>query len=183
MANISPADVIWRFNTMVKDRANSGISWGTNNYPANSIYGWFGGDTGGVPNEPSYGQVGSPGPVNAAKLRDAMLTNARLLARVKKMRIVIYRRYTRSGQSNSTETIYDGTAIAHAASQYAVEVATPATGGMLAGRQIRISDVDAYMIRLWANVLSARNRTTTLTNTVCHNSCHNSCHSSGRGRR
>lgn len=179
MANITPADVRNRFITGVMNRSNSSISWGTNNYPGGSNAGWFGGTTAGLSSIPTEAAIGG-GAVSASKMANALLENARLLARCRRTRIVIYLQNS-SGGSWWNSTYYDGTDIAHLTQGYAVGVAMPPVPGV--NTPASIASVDNFVAGLWANLQNARNNTATLTNTICHSSCHSNCHSAGRGRR
>lgn len=185
MANITKGDVYYKANVLIRDKCNSGISWGTNSYPANSLVGWFGGTTAGKTTTPSI--AGSE--VNAANIVAGLTAFAAAFSSIRRTRIVIYRSMNgynpARGNVNSwhawTETLYDGTAIANLA--YDTTGASPGSHVVTAGRVAVLGSVDAVCNNLYNDyVANSRNVTATLTNTVCHYSCHSNCHDS-RGRR
>lgn len=168
-------------NSRIRDRCNSGISWGSNNYPANSLPGWFGGSSSGLNASLSAGsfQAGEP---DAAQTAARLRSFANQFAAIRLMRIVIYR--SKSGYSNNTaDVIYDGTAVAHSAYSVGAFANTVAMSKLHAGVELDITDLNSSVDELWnAYVANARSSALTRTNTVCHSSCHSSCHAS-RGRR
>lgn len=181
MSNITDSSVRSRFNSLVRNRSNNGISWGTNNYPNNALSSWFGGNTSGITGTAFNGFRPEGTTAEASDLRAALLEQTREYARIKRMRIRIRRQRTR-GKDESLETIYDNTAVAHALSGNAQSVSAPGNNGVVANTDASFSQVESYLQSLWSNLSSARSHVTTRTREVCHNSCHNSCHGS-RSRR
>lgn len=164
-------------NAIMVNNMNSGISWGTNNYPANSNPGWFAGTNGGVAFAAAAGhfQAGVPSPSQTVAALRAIANN---FGGIRTTRIVIY-----MATDGAATPIYDGTAVANTI--YGVgDFAAQANLSMVA--QNTDMDLNVYNTAcnaLWsAYVANCRNQVLTLTNTICHTSCHTSCHSS-RGRR
>lgn len=165
-------------NARIRDRCNSGITWGTNSYPANALVGWFGGTTAGITTSMSRNNftAGEPDPAQAAA---ALRTFANNFARIRRTRIVIYRTHYQLGSTVD----YDGTAVAHTATSAGAFANNVPVSGLRPGVEMDINTLNASIDELYnAYVASARNTTLTLTNTICHSSCHSNCHSA-RGRR
>lgn len=165
-------------NNYVRNQANSGISWGTNNYPSGSLGGWFGGDTNGQP---------AAFDINWLPMGDASASNtaaylryfANLFGQIRRTRIVIYYLHYLYG----TQVQYDGTAIAHTAYSVGDYASGAALPGLAAGADMDLNNLNACGQSLWNSYYAnARNTTLTLTNTICHTSCHDNCHCA-RGRR
>ena len=176
-------DVTSRANTRIRDRANSGLSWGTNNYPAGSLVGWFGGTTAGLTAGMNAGGL-SGGTMSAANVIQRLREFTNTFARLRRMRITIaYGNNSGEDFVNSWDDIqYDGTAYGFSAT-----AATPAGGGQAAISGIkgalRIADIDNTVNNMYnAYVTHNRNNTISLYNRVCHTSCHDNCHCA-RGRR
>ena len=181
MADLRAQDAIARFNAVVADTANGGISWGTNSYPANSDGNWFGGSTGGVWDRPVTTDINQlNNEPNAALIRDRFFEFAHRYCRVRLMRIVIYM----NGDGGAVSTIYDGTAKAHARVDQTVTPGFPGTtGGLAQANDATWSGLEAWLAAMRDSVWWAQQNVVTNTNTVCHSSCHSSCHNSGRSRR
>lgn len=164
-------------NSILKNNMNSGISWGTNNYPANSIPGWFAGTTAGVDFTATVAhfQAGKP----SASQTVAVLRNiANVFGGVRTTRIVIY--YNNNG---NLQVQYDGTAVANTIYGVGDFASQANLGGLGVNTPLSLNMFNAACLALWnVYVANCRNQVLTLTNTVCHTSCHVSCHSS-RGRR
>lgn len=165
-------------NSRIRDRCNSGISWGSNNYPANSLAGWFGGTTAGRSDTLSAGhfQAGEP---DASQAVDRLRSFANGFAAIRRTRIVIYRTHYKAGN----QVIYDGTAVAHTAYSVGAYANGVPVSALRAGVEMDINTLRTSIDELYNQyVASARNTTLTLTNTICHSSCHSNCHCA-RGRR
>jgi len=183
MADIRVYDVYNRFLTRVRELQRSGISWGTNNYPSGSLLGWFGGSTGGDYTMPSYASIrGTDGELDALRCRSSLIGVAQGYFNVRNTQITIYR--TRSGYyNNSKRLIYNVTAVAHLAPQYAADTGFPDITTVIAGNDVDQSDTYDFIESLRNNYLAfARGGATLLTRDVCHTRCHSRCHNS-RGRR
>lgn len=181
MADMRAQDAIDRFNAVVANTANGGISWGNNNYPANSNPAWFEGSTAGVPDRPYAALLTAiNNQPDAALLRDRFYEIAHRYCRVRLMRIVIYMNGDGGGQS----VLYDGTAKAHARVDQTVRPGFPGTaGGVAQGNDATWSGLETWLASMRDSVWNAQQQVVTNSNTVCHSSCHSSCHNSGRGRR
>ena len=162
----------------IRDRCNSGISWGTNNYPANSLVAWFAGTTAGQAHALSAGSF-TAGMPNATQAKTALRNFANLFGGIRSTRILIYRTHYTAGN----QLIYDGTAIAN--TNYKVgDFASSAPMTTLRDNvEMDLNTLNANLDELWNYyVTRCRNTTQTLSNTICHTSCHGNCHCA-RGRR
>jgi len=169
-------------NWRIRDRCNSGISWGTNNYPANSDPGWFGGTTGGFGHTLSRGNFAAGEP-NVAQTVAALRAFANNWGGVRLTRILIYR--TKSGYSSGNGDIleYDGTAVANTAYGVGNFAASAAMSTMRDGVDMDLAGLQTALDDLWNTYVAyARNNTATLSRVICHTSCHSNCHCA-RGRR
>jgi hypothetical protein len=184
MADVKSLDVYNQFVGRVVGYTRSGISWGTNIYPANSLVSWFGGTTSGDLGVPSLAQLQVPSDELTAKtLRDVFMSYVNVYSRIRRTQIYITR--SKSGYSNNTATvIYNAIAIAHLPAGDYVPLASPAAGGLVNGLPVDQSQTYDYIERvrnLYAQ--SARvNTLRTFSRQVCHTQCHSNCHNS-RGRR
>lgn len=185
MADIRTYDVYNRFRTRVRDLARSGLSWGTNNYPANALLSWFGGTTGGYYDMPTYAFLeGTDSEIDANTMRNAMLVFTRYYSRQRLARIIIRRNYTGYSSGNGYRVVYDTTALAHLTSADQLFLGQPPAGTVLAGQDIDQSDTYDYIERIRGefNSFVRTGAAKTLSRDVCHTQCHSSCHNS-RGRR
>lgn len=162
----------------IRARCNSGISWGTNNYPGGSIPGWFYGDTNGRAETVGAGnfQAGAP----AAAQAKAVLRNfANTFGNIRLMRILIYRSHYVVGQ----ELIYDGTAVANSVYGVGDFASAAPLAPIVGGAPMSLSQFQASCDQLW-NYYNAYCRASpvTVSNVICHTSCHSNCHCA-RGRR
>lgn len=165
-------------NSLIRNRANSGISWGTNNYPAYSIPDWFAGTTAGSGAAWSNDSWGDQDKTNATNVINALKYVTNLFGSIRNTRIVIYRSHYSLGQ----KVVSDQTAVANVVA-YVPEFANNVAMPFANGNEMNLADFDKACEDLWvAYALSTRFTTLTLTNTICHTSCHSSCHSN-RGRR
>lgn len=190
MTNITTQRIIDRFQLRARDYARSGISWGTDAYPANSITSWFGGDIAGptaLPTSANLGEiedgkytVENKDPV-ALTVKNSLQSFTEQYSQVQRVRILIYQ--TRSGYSNNASNVlHDAYAVANLASTYRNGNAISA-GALLAGNEISWASADDFITRCRSRIWSQKYYTQrTLSNSVCHDSCHMSCHSN-RGRR
>lgn len=206
MANIRPVDIVNMFNTQVKNRANSGISWGSNSKPANGGYGAiqniyndvFRGHTSGV--NATVSTSGFSGNVRFSAINTAVLAAAVKFTVIRKVSVNMRYKYNeavihhrsggRGGGSRSSSkgpdkyrNIYNGVKYGHLKSSYqATRVNDPS--GAVAGLKngaISRSAVETYMDKVWASVSTIRETTVSVHHVVCHTSCHNSCHSQCHG--
>lgn len=174
MSDLKSNDIIQEFYRIVRNFSNSGISWGTNNYPANALSGWFGGTNAGHSVSTTTTAIKNGDNINTAQATAILLSLTRELARIRRTRIVI----TKTGSG----VIYDGTAIAHLTGSRAASVAAPTKAGFTGGDDATLAGMKNYIARLKSNLETARNTTLRLDRTVCHTSCHSNCHKS-RSRR
>lgn len=174
MADVKITDVKTFFNALVKNRANSGILWGTNAMPSYALADWFGGTTAGMTAEPSEAELGAPGDVSAKKVRDGLYNCALLYSRIRLARVLVY--MTGAGY------VVDSTAMAHLAAQYQSVIVPPSLPGAQEETDLSYTALQAYVEKLWTQLNAQRNISVLLQNTVCHSSCHGSCHGS-RNRR
>lgn len=163
-------------NSLIRNRCNAGIGWGTNNYPQYSLPEWFAGTNAGSGAAFSAGQFAG-GNTNAQQAIDVLKYVANLFGGIRTTRIVIYMSHYSLGQT----VVSDQTAVAHTI--YSVAFSNNVAMPFAAGNDMNIDVFNDACNRLYNQyVASARNNVVTLTNTICHTSCHTSCHSS-RGRR
>lgn len=183
MTDASKASAVALANSWLHANANSGISWGTDNYPAGSLAGWFGGGVAGVGGM----DIGSftSGNANAGSLAAALRAFTNTFARIRRVRIVIYYA-NNSGEDfvNAFNTVqYDGTAFANTAYSAGDIAAGVSLPGLGANQNLSYANLNQACSNLWTSYYNnCRNTTLTLTNTVCHSSCHDNCHCA-RGRR
>lgn len=169
-------------NSRIRDRCNSGISWGTNNYPANSDPAWFGGPTSGLAVSMSRNDF-SGGEPSVTQAVSALRTFANRFAAIRTIRILIYR--SKSGYSSGNGNIleYDGTAVAHSAYSSGAHANSVALSAMREGVEMDLATLNSSLDELWnAYVAGARNTVLNRERVICHTSCHSNCHCA-RGRR
>lgn len=165
-------------NSLIRNRAISGISWGTNNYPAHSNPSWFAGPTSGPSAAWSNSSWGAKDKTNANDVIGALKYVTNLFGGVRNTRIVIYRSHYSAGATVVSDQTAVANVVAHVPA-FANNVAMPFANG----NEMNLADFNKACEDLYAAyVRSARSTTLTLTNTICHTSCHSSCHSN-RGRR
>lgn len=174
-SDINGNQIVNLVNSLIGQRINAQVSWGTNAYPENSIPGWFKGPTSEI-GAFSGGDAVS-GDTGAVKLREAIMLYSVLFNHISRKRIIIY--YNRN---NVLEVMTDNTAIGNFAdpvnqAKPLASAPQPLTDISLAAIQNHINDT----YNEWWNLAGAP-VTGTLTNTVCHYSCHSNCHEN-RGRR
>lgn len=162
----------------IRDRCNSGISWGTNNYPANSLVGWFAGTTAGLPHALSAANFAAGIP-NATQAKAVFRDFANLFGGIRNTRIVIYRSHYQLG----SQVIYDGTAIANTNYKVGNFAAQSPMASLRDNVEMDLATLNVNLDELWNYyVANCRSAAQTLTNTICHTSCHGNCHCA-RGRR
>lgn len=165
-------------NSRIRDRCNSGISWGTDNYPANSLAGWFGGTTAGLGESLSRDSFNA-GDTDASQVVDRLRSFANVFAAIRRTRIVIYRTHYQLGN----EVIYDGTAVAHTAYPVGAFADGVPVSAVRNGVTMDLGALNESIDELYtAYASNCRTTTLDLTHTVCHSSCHGNCHCA-RGRR
>ncbi|MCO6704828.1 hypothetical protein [Streptomyces sp. CHB9.2] len=184
MADIIRQGVADLFNGVVRANANAGISWGTNNYPAGALAGWFGGPTTGLATAMAAGNIAA-GNLSASNVASVLRNFTNQWAAIRRTRIVIYYAWN-SGEdyvNSGVNVQYDGTAVAYTAYPAGSPGNNAALPGLAAGANASYSNMQACVNNLWSSYYEmCRNTTLTLTNTVCHTSCHDNCHCA-RGRR
>lgn len=189
MTDVTTQRIIDRFNARVRAYARSGITWGTNNYPANALESWFFGSNAGPSGSPTAASLGdntnskygTGRNVVASTVKNNLQNLTQQYSSVQRVRILIYR--TKTGYSNNTkENIYDGTAVGHMASIYR-NTNNLNAGALVQGNELTWTSVYNFMETCRSRLVSQKSTTQrTLTRDVCHDSCHMSCHSN-RGRR
>lgn len=165
-------------NARIRNRCNSGISWGTNNYPGGSNPGWFAGDTNGRGEALGAGNF-TAGPPGSAQAKAVLRWFANIFGGIRLMRILIYRSHYQLGN----QLIYDGTAVAHTIYGVGDFAAAAPLGTLYKGAPLDMSNFQANCDELW-NYYNAYCRASpvTVSNVICHTSCHSNCHCA-RGRR
>ncbi|MCY1272365.1 hypothetical protein D9M68_17620 [compost metagenome] len=163
-------------NTLIANPCKAGISWGTNNYPANSDPAWFAGTNAGPDASYTAAQFEAGNP-NAQQAIDVLKYVANFFGSIRTTRIVIYRSHYSVGQT----LVSDQTAVAWI--NYPIAFSNNVAMGFADG-----NDMDLDVFNNACNALyntyyaNCRAQVATLTRTICHTSCHSSCHSN-RGRR
>lgn len=183
MTDASKASVVALANSWLYNNGNADISWGSNNFPAGGLAGWFGGTTAGVGGMDVNSF--SNGNADAASLAAALRAFTNTFARIRRTRIVIYyANNTGEDFVNAFNTVQsDVTAIAFTAYSVGDIAAGVSLPGLSAGQNESYANLNQACANLWTSYLNnCRNTTLTLTNTVCHSSCHDNCHCA-RGRR
>lgn len=169
-------------NARIRDRCNSGISWGTNNYPANSDPGWFGGTTAGHGGAMSRGSF-SAGEPSVSQAVAALRSFANQFSAIRTVQILIYRSRTGYSSGNGNILEYNGTAVANSAYSVGAYANSPVMSLMREGVEMDLGTLNTSIDELWsAYVSAARNTTLQLSRVICHTSCHSNCHCA-RGRR
>lgn len=172
MGNVTKADIVASVNTRFRDKANAGIVWGTNAFPAYARAAWFKGTTAGVPDAFTAANIPSDNP-KAAEVVAALQTFVNKFAFVRKARITIYYS-TDSGRVLETDQTNIGY-MATTAGDIASVVALPE---ITKDAVLSLSKFNDAVDRLYANyVTQCRNVALEQTNSHCHTSCHSSCHS------
>jgi hypothetical protein len=194
MGKIAKADAAWILNVLMKDRICSGITWGTNNYPAGSNPGWFYWPNTGDPSrfDPITAMDGQN--VNAQGAMNSVTYFIGFLGGIVKTRIVIYKSANGHAGSNSwyahTLTVSDQTAVACLSVETvpglygAYPVTTPISPKILPNTGAAYSSFANFCTRQVDKFMNlTRNGAAwQLNNTICHSSCHSNCHGS-RNRR
>jgi hypothetical protein len=161
-------------NVRIRDRINSGISWGTNNYPANSIPGWFANTNAGLAHTLSAGNF-TGGASHAQQAKDMFRYIAQSMSGIRLVRIQIHR----TGQG----LIQDDTAVANTIYGTGDFASAAHLGSMVNGATMHIWGVSNDLDDLYNRYhQTARVNPLLLSNTICHVSCHVNCHCA-RGRR
>lgn len=169
-------------NSRIRDRCNSGISWGSNYYPANSDPAWFGGPTSGLAVSMTRADLNAGEP-SASQTITALRAFANRFAVIRTIRILIYR--SKSGYSSGNGNIleYDGTAVAHSAYSSGAFANGVALSALRGGVEMNLTSLNNSLDQLWtAYVAGARNTVLNRERVICHTSCHSNCHCA-RGRR
>ncbi len=163
-------------NSLITNRCKSGISWGTNNYPENSLVGWFAGTNAG-PDAAFAANQFDASATDATQAINVLKHVSNLFAGVRRTRIVIYRTHYSLGSTVDS----DQTAVAWVNSP--VPFSAPVGMSFSNGANMDLNEFNNSCQALYnAYVAACRNSLLTLTNTICHTSCHSNCHAA-RGRR
>lgn len=163
-------------NTLITNRCKSGISWGTNNYPAHSIVSWFAGTTAGPSASFAADQFRADS-TDATQAADVLRYVSNLFAGVRLTRIIIYR----SHDSLGATVVSDQTAVAWVKAPAYFSHNAPMSFSK--GANMHLNKFDQSCEALYnAYVAACRTTPLKLTNTICHTSCHGNCHTA-RGRR
>lgn len=175
-SDINSNQAINLVNSLLGQRINPLVSWGTNSYPEGALPAWFQGPTNEI-GLLSSGNAAFAGDADAIKLRDALLNYSALFNRMCRKHITIY-----YNNNDVLQRIYNETAIGNFVKGVAqatplASAPQPLTDITLAGLQAHITD----LYNRWWNVAGGP-VSEILKNTVCHYSCHTNCHEN-RGRR
>lgn len=166
-------------NALIKNRCNSGISWGTNAYPAYSDPAWFADTTAGV-NATFQTESFEGGDADINNVINILKYVTGFFSAIRTTRIVIYMSHYSLGQT----VVSDQTAVANligyaSTGNPANEIVYP----IGRGSEMDLDQFNAVCDAIWNKYVQMnRNTVATLTNTICHTSCHTSCHTN-RGRR
>lgn len=187
-------DIRQIIDSRIRVFANTGISWGTNNwggYPNASIYG---GTTAGFSDAalPSSSHQSTTGVLSAAAARDLIREFSVRYGMIQLVRMRIFNQWHNGkggiGNQGSGQTLVsDVSRVAFLSSAYNVSVTNTlpnfGNGSFSANTPATYSEVVRYadLIRARVNALKT-NVTRTFTHVGCHTSCHQSCHTS-RSRR
>lgn len=186
---IEEQNIVNRFADYVVATANAGISWGTNNKPFSEMPdSYFGGTTSGTSIAISGSNIYND-PINATSIYNAFVSETNRYTRIRNMQAKL--NVTGDGGNlplgpRTPETpgiLIDTTAVAHMSGGYQQNIGSPSNGGVAAGNQISVSNIQQLFTNLRNSYNSARGTTQTITIDVCHANCHSNCHSSGRSRR
>jgi len=183
---IQPQNIVDRFADYVTATADSGISWGTNNYPFGEFDpAYFGGSTAGRPIGISGGNIGSAGgSIVASNIYNTLVNETAAYTSIRNLRALLFVDGG-GGNTGSRPTpgyIYDATAVAYMNSGYLQSIGSPDGADISAGNAVTSSGLETFFSNLTNSYNSTRVNTATVQINVCHASCHSSCHSS-RGRR
>lgn len=203
MAEITRQDVANIINSYLRNRLDSRVSYGSNNYPSDFGDPNYAGNTGIVTGEFSSSWL-PVGPVKA----DAVVANisaySRNWARVRSMQFLSY--YNTAGSLSVRQNVTGITRLsssvaltrtqarpansngggAWSASDYVDPylhgIDNYAASPMSAGQNASRAEVINYCERVYAHIVNLSNQTLRITKTFCHSNCHSDCHSN-RGRR
>jgi len=183
---IQPQNIVDRFADYVTATADSGIVWGTNNYPFGEFDpAYFGGSTAGRPIGISGGNIGSAGgSITASNIYNTLVNETAAYTSIRNLQAILFVDGS-GGNTGSRPTpgvIFDQTAVSYLNSSYLQSVGSPGNAGVSAGNAVTTSGLESFFGNLTSAYNGTRVNTTTVQINVCHASCHSSCHSS-RGRR
>lgn len=172
---VNRQNVIDRFRDWVTNYVNSGIVWGSNNWPHGyvDLSGYFGGTTGGLADNLSTGNFPSTR-VTAAEVYIALEDVTFQMTRMRYGRF----RVVRSGDN---AVLFDSTNYTHFNANYRGGLAI-IRNRPAGGNRISVGAIEDYFYSLRQSFENIRNSVVFVENVVCHSSCHVSCHAS-RGRR
>jgi len=181
MTDVTSQHVVNLFNAYIRNPLNSGISWGSGNYPpdyngyARSTYeSYFTGSKNGLYNSPSTSDFS--GNIDSSTMRSRIVAHAALYTAIR--RVSVYMRYN----NNSRYYVFaNETRIGHLHSGYRTGISDPGGSGTAAGNPVDYGDLRSYMTAVKNKVVNVRNSTVSISETFCHSSCHYSCHSSCHG--
>lgn len=204
MANLTKQSACDIVNSIIRDGCNSGISWGTNNYPADRApntplvnnSSWFAGPTTGQPHSLNVNEMTFAGGVNAQSLLDTIHYFIGPFAAIRKARIFIGHKANRTGGYSGgwttfgplvTETLFDQTAVGNfnaAVTGYTGGITAGVTPTLSPATTVTEAGLRAYCTKMLAqyNALCRDAAAIQLSIVGCHSSCHRSCYAS-RSRR
>jgi hypothetical protein len=183
---IQPQNIVNRFADYVTATADSGIVWGTNNYPFGEFDGnYFGGSTSGRPIGISGGNIGSAGgSITASSIYNTLVNETAAYTSIRNLQAILFVNGG-GGNTGSRPTpgvVFNQTAVSYMNSSYLQSIGSPGNAGVSAGNAVTSSGLESFFGNLTSAYNTTRVNTTTVQINVCHASCHSSCHSS-RGRR
>jgi len=204
MADITRQDIANIITAYLRDRLDSRVSYGNNNYPSDFGDPNYGGNTGIVTGGFAASWLPA-GPVNAEAVVANIAAYGRNWARVRSIQFLSY--YNSGGslsvRQNTTGITRLTSSVALTRTQAAVANANSSAGGWSAGdyvdpylhgvdnraawppsagQVVSRGELINYCERVYANIVNLSNQTLRITKTFCHSNCHSDCHSN-RGRR
>jgi len=183
---ITPQNIVDRFADFVTSTANSGITWGTNNYPFSQFDGnQFGGTTTGTTVTATGSFIGNTGnTITATTIINVLLAETQLYTNIRYLRAIL--NVTggggNTGNYGSPGIIYDNTSVAFLNANYRQTLNNVNFSDVNRNNKITVSGLETFFSNLQTEYNNQRNNVTTIQVDVCHSSCHSNCHSS-RGRR
>jgi len=181
---IEEQNIVDRFADYVVSTANSGISWGTNSVPFSEMStSYFGGTTSGKGIQISGSNI-TGNPINASTIYNALVTETNRYTKIRNLKAILF--VDGGGGNNGSRPtageVYNQTAVAYMNDSYLQSIGSPNNGGVSAGNQASVSNMQQLFTNLRDSYNSARGNTVTIQINVCHASCHSNCHGS-RSRR
>lgn len=181
---IEEQNIVDRFADYVVSTANSGITWGTNNIPFSEMgTSYFGGTTSGKSIQTTGSDI-TGDPINASTIYNALVTETNRYTKIRNLRAILFvdGGGGNTGSYGTAGVNYDQTAVAYLNDSYLQSVGSPNNGGVAAGNEASVSNMQQLFSNLQSAYNTARGTTQTIQINVCHASCHSNCHGS-RSRR